>query len=192
MHPGAAASGIPTRAGGSALPAPLQAWAGSVCAFPALLCQVLGGHAASPGEGTTARAAWRGLSRGAHRTWTGLSRDVGTLVDTHGAPFPAAPAGASTAGGNEQVRTAPRKTAREEPQRLPRPEQSPQSRFSLSGTFGATPGGRPWPCSASGHRERDPPPRPCSGTGRKAGSGDTSGDDKENLGGDGENPSSDG
>lgn len=33
------------------------------------------------------------------------------------------------------MRTAPRNTAREEPQRLPhrpRPEQSPQSRFSLS------------------------------------------------------------
>lgn len=150
---------------------------------PALLCQLPGGGpAASPGEGTTARAAWRGLSRGAHRAWTGLSRDVGTLVDTHGAPLPAAPAGASTSGGNERVRTAARKTAREEP---PAPVLSVRDLRGYSRS-------RPWPCSASGHRERDPPPRPCSRTGRKAGGGDTRGDDKENLGGDGENPANDG
>lgn len=127
---------------------------------PHLLCGTRWCHRASPGEGVTARAASRGIICGAHRAWTGVRQSRG---DTHGPPLPTAPAGAPTPGGNGQVRTAPRSTAREEPQRLPhrpRPGRAPSPGSPCPGTFQATPGGRAGPCSASGHRERDPPPRP--------------------------------
>lgn len=163
---------------------------------PALLCQVPSrGHHESPEEGTTDRAASRGLGRGAHGAWTEVRQRRG---DTAGAPLPTAPAGASTSGDNEQVRTAPGNTAREEPQRLPhrpRPEQSPQSRFSLSRDL---PGysrrpSRGVQCERAPGEGPTAPSAPLSGTGRKAcGGGDSSGDDKEDLGADGEDPSNDG
>lgn len=118
----------------------------------------------------------------------GSGRDVGTHTDTHGAPVPTVPAGASTSGGNEQVRAALGSAAREEPQRLPRcppPEQSPQSRFSLSRDLlgYSRRAARTVQCERAPGEGPTGPSAPRSGTGRKAGGGgDASGGGEEDPG----------
>lgn len=122
-HPGAAASGIPTRAGG-------RARAGPAAPAPALPGQV---QELGPGAGVR-------QGRG----------------DTHGhtrSPVPTAPAEGTGNDGTREGSTG----------------RAPSPGSPCPGTFQAPPGGRPEPCSASGHRERDPPPRPRRAPGREGG-----------------------
>lgn len=120
----------------------------------------------------------------------GSGRDVGTHKVTHGAPLPTAPAGASTSGGNEQVRTAPGNAAREQPQRLLRPQQNPEPR-DLRG-YSRRPA-QAVQCERAPGEGPTAPSAPRHGTGREAGDeGDTGGGDKEDLGGDGGDPSNEG
>lgn len=132
------------------------------------------GHRLSPEQGRAARA------------WTGLRQRRG---DTHGGPLPTAPAGVSTPG-NEQVRTAAGNTAREEPQRLPRPGQSPQSRFSLSRDIPSS-SRRPGRAVQCERAPGEGPTAPSELRDREGGGGD-SGGDKGDLGGDKRDPPNDG
>lgn len=200
-------------AGNSALPTPLRASAGSTQPLPLLsgypgharapvVAALWQRHAVSPWpkQGTMAEAASQGLSRGAQGAWAGRwGRDVGGHVGPHRVPLPVAPAGASLCARNERARTAPGSTAQMQPVHrgvgkspstlhrgsLPGPQQSPQAPvLPAPGPSGRA--ARAGPCSASGHRERDPLPRHQQLRNHShSDGGDTSGDDRGELGVDG-------